>query len=188
MNGRAYILKDRVHDLDRLLRAIRAVVAGDSFVDEEIVDALVRSSARLADGPIDALTDREREVLAEVATGASNATIAESLDVSAHAVEKHINSIFSKLGLSDGRTANRRVQAVLVHLRSQQRGPYPRPPDAERTDPAPAPPDGDRAVTADPSRLRTFLVADAVLAAGSVAFILVVWKTVVPSRCYCCSP
>ncbi len=122
-NGRAYILKDRVHDLDRLLRAIRAVVAGDSFVDEEIVDALVRSSARLADGPIDALTDREREVLAEVATGASNATIAESLDVSAHAVEKHINSIFSKLGLSDGRTANRRVQAVLVHLRSQQRGP-----------------------------------------------------------------
>ena len=60
--------------------------------------------------------------------------------------------------------------------------PDPRPPDAERTDPAPAPPDGDRAVTADPSRLRTFLVADAVLAAGSVAFILVVWKTVVPSR------
>ena len=57
-----------------------------------------------------------------MATGASNATIAESLDVSAHAVEKHINSIFSKLGLSDGRTANRRVQAVLVHLQSQQRG------------------------------------------------------------------
>ena len=126
-NGRAYILKDRVHDLDRLLRAIRAVMAGGSFVDEEVVDALVRSRARLGDGPIDALTDREREVLAEVATGASNATIAEALEVSAHAIEKHINSIFSKLGLADGRSANRRVQAVLVHLQSQQRGALPGP-------------------------------------------------------------
>ncbi len=121
-NGRAYILKDRVHDLDRLLRAIRAVVAGDSFVDEEIVAALVQSHARLGEGPTDSLTDREREVLAEVATGASNASIAESLGVSGHAVEKHINSIFSKLGLSGSPSVNRRVQAVLVHLQSQPRG------------------------------------------------------------------
>jgi DNA-binding NarL/FixJ family response regulator len=121
-DGRAYMLKDRVHDLDRLLAAIRAVVAGASFVDEEIVAALVRSRARLVGGPTDALTEREREVLTEVATGASNASIAESLGVSAHAVEKHINSIFAKLGLADGKTSNRRVQAVLLHLHDQQRG------------------------------------------------------------------
>jgi len=120
-NGRAYILKDRVHDLDRLLRAIRAVVAGDSFVDEEVVDALVRSRTRLGEGPTDTLTDREREVLAEIATGASNAAIAEALGVSYHAVEKHINSIFAKLGLSEARAVNRRVQAVLLHLQTEPR-------------------------------------------------------------------
>ena len=118
-SGRAYILKDRVHDLDRLLRAIRAVVAGGSFVDEEIVDVLVRAQGRLG-GPTDSLTDREREVLAQLATGASNTSIADSLDVSAHAVEKHITSIFTKLGLSGGPTVNRRVLAVLVHLQSNE--------------------------------------------------------------------
>ena len=121
-SGRAYILKDRVHDLDRLLRAIRAVVAGGSFVDEEIVDVLVRAQGRLGEGPTDTLTDREREVLAQLATGASNTSIADSLEVSAHAVEKHITSIFTKLGLSGGPTVNRRVLAVLAHLQSNEPG------------------------------------------------------------------
>jgi DNA-binding NarL/FixJ family response regulator len=107
-SGRAYILEDRVHDLDRLLRAIRAVVAGGSFVDEEIVDLLVRAQGRLGEDPTDTLTDREREVLAQLATGASNASVADSLVGSLHAIEKHITSIFDEArvaGRADGQPA-----------------------------------------------------------------------------------
>ncbi|MGH9277350.1 MAG: response regulator transcription factor [Acidimicrobiales bacterium] len=121
--GRAYILKDRVHDVERLLRAIEAVAVGDSFLDDEVVEALVRARSR-RDTPIEWLTAREREVLAEVASGASNAAIANALRVSGNAVEKHINAIFAKLGLFDGRSVNRRVKAALVHIESVNRLAY----------------------------------------------------------------
>jgi DNA-binding NarL/FixJ family response regulator len=114
--GRGYLLKDRVDDLDRLLAAIRAVASGGSFIDEEVVDALIRSRSRLVDSPLQTLTDREREVLAEVATGRSNAAVAASLGVSENAIGKHINSIFAKLGLGEDVEINRRVKAVLLYL------------------------------------------------------------------------
>jgi DNA-binding NarL/FixJ family response regulator len=114
--GRGYLLKDRVDDRERLVRAIRAVASGGSFIDEEVVDALIRSRSRLVDSPIQTLTDREREVLAEVATGRSNAAVAAQLGISENAIGKHISSIFAKLGLTEDEEVNRRVKAVLVYL------------------------------------------------------------------------
>ena len=114
--GRGYLLKDRVDDLGRLLAAIRAVAAGGSFIDEEVVEALIRSRSRLADSPMLTLTPREREVLAEVAAGRSNTAVAAHLGVSENAIGKHISSIFAKLGLTEDDEVNRRVKAVLVYL------------------------------------------------------------------------
>jgi DNA-binding NarL/FixJ family response regulator len=114
--GRGYLLKDRVDDLSRLLAAIRAVAGGGSFIDEEIVEALIRSRSRLVDSPMLTLTPREREVLAEIATGRSNTAVAAHLGVSENAVGKHISSIFAKLGLTEDDEVNRRVKAVLVYL------------------------------------------------------------------------
>lgn len=114
--GRGYLLKDRVDDLGRLLAAIRSVAGGGSFIDEEVVEALIRSRSRLADSPVLSLTPREREVLAEVATGRSNAAVAAHLGVSENAIGKHISSIFAKLGLTEDDEVNRRVKAVLVYL------------------------------------------------------------------------
>jgi DNA-binding NarL/FixJ family response regulator len=114
--GRGYLLKDRVDDLGRLLAAIRAVAAGGSFIDEEVVEALIRSRSRLADSPMLTLTAREREVLAEVAAGRSNTAVAAHLGVSENAIGKHISSIFAKLGLTEDDEVNRRVKAVLVYL------------------------------------------------------------------------
>lgn len=113
---RGYVLKDRIDEIDRLADALRSVHSGGSFVDDAVVDALVRSRTRMVDSPIDLLSDRERDVLAEMATGATNAIIADRLHVSQHAVEKHSNSIFSKLGLAEDREVNRRVKAVLLFL------------------------------------------------------------------------
>ena len=117
--GRAYVLKDRVDDLQHLLGAIRAVVGGGSFIDEEVVDALIKSRSRLVDSPIASLTPRELDVLAEIASGKNNAGVAEALSVSEHAVEKHTNAIFAKLGLSEDSSVNRRVKAVLLYLAGQ---------------------------------------------------------------------
>lgn len=114
--GRGYILKDRVDEVERLAGAIETVRVGGSFIDDEVVDALVRSRTRMVDSPIRSLTDRELEVLTEMATGATNSVIASRLAVSAHAVEKHSNSIFAKLGLTADAEVNRRVKAVLVFL------------------------------------------------------------------------
>jgi DNA-binding NarL/FixJ family response regulator len=114
--GRGYLLKDRVDDLRRLLAAIRAVASGGSFIDEEIVEALIRSRSRLVDSPVLTLTARERDVLAEVATGRSNTAVAARLGVSENAIGKHISSIFAKLGLTEDDEINRRVKAVLVFL------------------------------------------------------------------------
>ncbi len=114
--GRAYLLKDRVDELDRLANAIRQVASGGSFIDDDVVDALVRSRTRMVDSPLTTLTARELEVLAEMATGASNAAIAEALGLSAHSVEKYSTAIFAKLGLGEDIDVNRRVAAVLVFL------------------------------------------------------------------------
>lgn len=117
--GRAYLLKERVGSVDELARAIRAVAAGGSVIDPRVVDELVRArSAQRASG-LSLLTVRETQILAEMAQGKSNAAIAAALFVTERAVEKHTNSIFAKLGLSEERDVNRRVKAVLVYLSHQ---------------------------------------------------------------------
>lgn len=120
VRGRGYLLKEHIDDGDRLIAAIDAVASGGSFIDDDVVDALVRARTQVADSPLERLTDREREVLAELATGATNATIAERLFVSANAIEKHSNSIFSKLGLTESDKINRRVAAVLMFLSGEE--------------------------------------------------------------------
>jgi DNA-binding NarL/FixJ family response regulator len=114
--GRAYLLKDRVADVDDLVDAIRVVARGGSVIDPQVVDELVRSRSRAERSPLEHLTPREREVLAEMASGKSNAAIAGTLVLSERAVEKHINSIFSKLHLVEEADVNRRVKAVLLYL------------------------------------------------------------------------
>jgi DNA-binding NarL/FixJ family response regulator len=113
--GRAYLLKDRVGDVDDLVDAIREVGGGGSVIDPKVVEELVRARTRVR-SPLDHLTPREREILAEIATGKSNAAIAAALALSERAVEKHINSIFSKLHLVEEPDVNRRVKAVLLYL------------------------------------------------------------------------
>jgi DNA-binding NarL/FixJ family response regulator len=113
--GRAYLLKERVAQPGQLADAVRAVAVGDSVIDPKIIGVMLASRNR-AGGPLSRLTPREREVLAEMATGASNAKVAERLFVTVRAVERHINSIFAKLELVDEGDVHRRVQAVLLHL------------------------------------------------------------------------
>ena len=118
--GRGYVLKDRIDYIDRLAGAIRTVHGGGSFIDDEVVDSLVRSRTRMADATLDRLSARELEVLSEMATGATNSVIADALGISEHAVEKHSNSIFSKLQLAEDQEVNRRVKAVLMFLAGRQ--------------------------------------------------------------------
>jgi DNA-binding NarL/FixJ family response regulator len=115
---RAYLLKERVKDRDELERALREVADGRSFVDPRIVDRLV--SARLNDPTIEKLTAREREILALIAEGRSNASIAESLEITRRAVERHINGIFVKLDLPEDGDVNRRVKATLRYLAGEE--------------------------------------------------------------------
>jgi DNA-binding NarL/FixJ family response regulator len=114
--GRAYLLKERVSDIGQLAAAIREVAGGGSVIDPEIVDALVAARAKPADSPLHRLTAREREILSEMAQGKNNAAVAATLVLSERAVEKHINSIFSKLALSQEPDVHRRVKAVLLFL------------------------------------------------------------------------
>lgn len=113
---RGYLLKDHVDDVDRLLAAIRTVAGGGSYLDDEVVEALVRGRARAVDSPLTTLSAREADVLGHLATGASNAAIARALHVSEHAIEKHTSAIFAKLGLTEDADRNRRVAAVLLFL------------------------------------------------------------------------
>ena len=113
---RAYLLKERVSDVDQLLRAIEEVARGGSVIDPKVVEALVTARSRRADSRLEFLTPRELEVLAEMAQGRNNAAVASALGLSERAVEKHINSVFSKLGLSEEPDVNRRVKAVLLYL------------------------------------------------------------------------
>lgn len=114
--GRAYLLKERVSDLDQLIATIQEVHRGGSFIDPKVVESLVAARARAARSPLGSLTPRESEVLSEMAQGKTNAAIAASLFLTERAVEKHINSIFSKLQLSGERDVHRRVKAVLLLL------------------------------------------------------------------------
>jgi len=118
--GLAYLLKDRVGELDELLRALREVAAGGSVIDPKVVEGLLGRRQEPARSLLETLSSRELEVLGEMAQGKSNAAIADSLYVSPSAVEKHINGIFAKLTLSveDG-AQHRRVAAVLAFLRNQ---------------------------------------------------------------------
>jgi DNA-binding NarL/FixJ family response regulator len=117
--GRGYLLKDRVADPDQLLSAIRVVAAGGSVVDPDVVEALVRAKTRVSVSPLSALSPRELDVLGEIAQGKNNAAIADSLVLSQRAVEKHINSLFAKLNLSEEADVHHRVKAVLLYLSEQ---------------------------------------------------------------------
>jgi DNA-binding NarL/FixJ family response regulator len=114
--GRAYLLKERVGSVDELLGAIREVAAGGSVIDPKVVESLVTATTKQKASELDRLTPREREILAEMAQGKNNAAIASVLVLSERAVEKHTNSIFAKLGLTEEPDVNRRVKAVLVWL------------------------------------------------------------------------
>ena len=122
-DGRGYLLKERVHDRGQLSTAVRTVAAGGSVIDPKIVEVLVTARARAERSPLNQLTPREREVLAEIAEGKSNPAIAESLVLTKRAVEKHINAIFLKLGLADSQDVSKRVKAALLFLADD------RPPD-----------------------------------------------------------
>jgi len=115
-SGRAYLLKERVAGVDELARAVRAVAQGGSVIDPLVVDELVKARSQRRTSDLSWLTPRETTILSEMAQGKSNAAIAATLGVSERAIEKHINSIFSKLGLSEERDLNRRVKAVLLFL------------------------------------------------------------------------
>src|SRR4051812_37088148 len=112
--GLGYLLKERISDLDELVRALGEVARGGSALDPKVVEALLARRTSDATSPLLSLTDREREVLQEMASGRNNATIAKALFMSERAVEKHIGAIFSKLGLNDETEVNRRVMAVLA--------------------------------------------------------------------------
>jgi DNA-binding NarL/FixJ family response regulator len=109
--GRAYLLKERVHDRAQLVAAIHSVAAGGSVLDSKIVEPLVAAKVRVERSPLAALTAREREVLAEIAKGKSNTAIADTLVLTKRAVEKHINSIFLKLNLAYAEDVSKRVKA-----------------------------------------------------------------------------
>jgi DNA-binding NarL/FixJ family response regulator len=114
-DGRAYLLKERVSDVEVLRRAIEAVSTGGSVIDPRVVEALVAARAR-PQSPLDFLTPRESEVLEEMALGRNNAGIGVALGLSERAVEKHINSLFAKLGVTSEPDVHRRVKAVLLQL------------------------------------------------------------------------
>jgi DNA-binding NarL/FixJ family response regulator len=119
---RAYLLKERIRDKQELIAAIQAVARGGSVIDPLIVDALIEARSRAANSRLAQLTRRERELLAEIAAGKSNAAIADTLVLTKRAVEKHVNSIFSKLNLPETQDVSRRVKATLIFL-SEEEGP-----------------------------------------------------------------
>jgi DNA-binding NarL/FixJ family response regulator len=115
--GLGYLLKERVADIEEIVRALRDVAAGGSVLDPKVVEGLVARREREARSPLAHLTEREREVLSLMAEGKNNAAVAGSLFLTERAVEKHINSLFHKLGLSEEQNVHRRVMAVLTFLR-----------------------------------------------------------------------
>jgi DNA-binding NarL/FixJ family response regulator len=118
--GRAYLLKERIRDKDELIRAIKVVARHGSVIDPTIVDVLIDARSRAAKSELSELTPRERELLAEIAAGKSNGAIARSLVLTKRAVEKHVNSIFSKLNLPESEDVSRRVKATLMFLAEEE--------------------------------------------------------------------
>jgi DNA-binding NarL/FixJ family response regulator len=118
-DGRAYLLKERVQGRSDVTHALREVAAGRSVVDSRIVELLLAAQRRRDDARFDTLTPREEEILALVAEGLSNGAIAERIVITKRAVERYINSIFSKLGLADAEHFSRRVKAALLYLAGQ---------------------------------------------------------------------
>jgi DNA-binding NarL/FixJ family response regulator len=114
--GRAYLLKERVGDLEQLAAAIRAVADGGSVIDAKVVEALVAQNARDEESPLSQLTPRERDVLREMAEGKNNAAIADALVLTEGSVQKVIHSIFLKLGLTWETAVHKRVKAVILYL------------------------------------------------------------------------
>src|SRR3954465_3255460 len=125
--GLGYLLKERVADVTEVVRALNEVAKGGSVLDPKVVEALVAAKDKMAHSPPAPLHPRERWVLEHMAQGQNNASIAQSLFLTERAVEKHINSLFHKLGLSAEPDVHRRVMAVLASLN-------------ERPPPAPSPP------------------------------------------------
>jgi DNA-binding NarL/FixJ family response regulator len=118
-DGRAYLLKERLHDGRQLVAALEAVAVGGSVIDSKVVEALIAARARAEASPLAELTPRELEILSEIAQGKSNPAIAEHLVLTKRAVEKHINAIFLKLGLTRAEDFSRRVKAALIYLSQQ---------------------------------------------------------------------
>jgi DNA-binding NarL/FixJ family response regulator len=116
VEGVGYLLKERVSDLDELVHALHEVARGGSALDPKVVEGLLQRKAAETRSPLAALTEREHEVLSEMATGRNNASIARTLFMSDRAVEKHITSVFQKLGLAEEDELNRRVSAVVAFL------------------------------------------------------------------------
>jgi len=113
---RAYLLKERVDDLEQLVAAIRAVAAGGSAIDPKVVEALVTDKARAEESPLKELTARELDVLREMAEGKNNAAIGQALFLTERSVEKVIHSIFLKLGIGWEANVHKRVKAVILYL------------------------------------------------------------------------
>ena len=119
--GLGYLLKERISQVDELVHALHEVARGGSVLDPKVVERLMQRNAARASSPLDELSDRERAVLEHMASGATNATIAQRLFLSERAVEKAINTLFAKLGLGEEREGHRRVLAVLAYLRAEGR-------------------------------------------------------------------
>jgi DNA-binding NarL/FixJ family response regulator len=117
-SGRAYVLKDRITDSDGLAGIVRNVAAGGSHLDQEVINAVFDGWDRNGRDPVKTLTPRETDVLELVASGSTNAAIADRLGIGKRAVERHVNSIFEKLDLGDPERVSRRVKATLAYLRS----------------------------------------------------------------------
>ncbi len=117
--GLGYLLKERVGDLDELLAAVRTVAAGGSTIDPRVVEALVESRGNAARSPLRHLTGRELDVLRVMAQGKNNDGVAAELHLSESAVEKHVSSIFLKLGVHEDPKISRRVAAVLAYLEEE---------------------------------------------------------------------
>lgn len=115
-DGRAYLLKERLRDRRHLIGALHAVAGSGSVVDAKVVEALIAARVRAEKSPLAELTQREREILSQIAQGKSNQAIAETLFLSKRAIEKHINTIFMKLGLTHSEDVSRRVKAALIYL------------------------------------------------------------------------
>jgi DNA-binding NarL/FixJ family response regulator len=116
VEGLGYLLKERVTEVDDLVSALRAVSRGGSALDPKVVERLLARKSHQQSSPLLGLTERELEVLQELATGRNNAATAKALFMSERAVEKHISSVFQKLDLAQESDVNRRVMAVLAFL------------------------------------------------------------------------